>query len=493
VDSGLEKGLRCAGAGKLVPWAHTLPKMEPAGGVTVSRNVYDACRYHLPRDPSARGISPRGMPQSPRLSYCGNTDLSSRLGSARPMQQAGETNPPGLGKGYNEPSRSAREFARYHDPPPMSRRMVGYPDGLQTSATPRDYGLAAMPVSARASLTPRDPLRWAPGENAERVSNLNVAEGAAGTPADHPRRYDTDAGRSEGLGRSRSATPDYYRRYAENLAGSSLHNSSSTSTPSLVRTPRSKLVGACDPSHRSLTPSYHSSQDCRYHEMPGSSGFGRRHDRSTPCFGIRKGMRGATSYTSLLSGRQEPSKNNWTKMSDLKFDPIAAGPTESASKFDPIGFEPAEVETKFDPTCLGATETIRETTSFDPIGLRFDAPQVDNQAAQPVEKAARRIDAAEKENGSGRSVIWAGVQDKANRALMSARPLQSAAIPPSGVKVTNALGNPELAQARSKLKAGGLPGAHAPGSTDYDIIQSSNGTMKVVSPRPLRYEPSPIC
>mmetsp|Transcript_28443 Transcript_28443/g.51716 ORF Transcript_28443/g.51716 Transcript_28443/m.51716 type:complete len:458 (-) Transcript_28443:141-1514(-) len=454
---------------------------QPAGGVTVSRNVYDACRYHLPRDRSARGISPRGMPQSPRLSYSGNPDLSSRLGSARPVLYGGETLPPGLGKGGNEPSRSAKEFARFHDPPPMSRRMVGYPDGLGASATPRDNGAATMsvPVSARVSLTPRDPLRWAPGETAERVSNLNVTEGAAGAPADYPRRYDTDAGRSEGLGRSRSATPDYYRRYAENLVGSSLHNSASTSTPCLVRTPRSKLLGACDPSHRSLTPSYHSRQDCRYHDL---SGFGRRHDRSSPCFSIRKGMRGAASYTSLLSSRQEPTatKTNWTTKSDLKFDPIGAGPTERA-------VAATKVESKFDPAGLGTGEPAK----FDPIGLRFDPPQ---EVVQPVaEKGGRTIDVSEKENGSGRSIIWAGAQEKANRALVGARPLQSAAIPPSGVKVTNALGNPELAQARAKLKAGGLPGAHAPGSVDYDIIQSANGTMKVVSPRPRRYEPSPIC
>lgn len=91
---------------------------------------------------------------------------------------------------------------------------------------------------------------------------------AAGRGSDSRLRHDTPGGKEASLGRTRSLTPDYYRRYSDNLAGSSLPGSTAAAaTCGPPTTPRSaRRVSACDPRMGPLTASSENKQTCRYHE-----------------------------------------------------------------------------------------------------------------------------------------------------------------------------------------------------------------------------------
>lgn len=83
---------------------------------------------------------------------------------------------------------------------------------------------------------------------------------AAGAPTAHHRRFDTPAGTAALMGRARSQTPDYHRRYSENALGTSLPGCHSLKDISQPETPR------CRPRRCSavLTPSRPSEVACRF-------------------------------------------------------------------------------------------------------------------------------------------------------------------------------------------------------------------------------------
>lgn len=88
---------------------------------------------------------------------------------------------------------------------------------------------------------------------------------AAGAPTAHHRRFDTPAGTAALMGRARSQTPDYHRRYSENALGTSLPGCHSLKDISQPETPR------CRPRRCSavLTPSRPSEVACRFNRADG--------------------------------------------------------------------------------------------------------------------------------------------------------------------------------------------------------------------------------
>ncbi|CAE6965146.1 unnamed protein product [Symbiodinium sp. CCMP2592] len=60
---------------------------------------------------------------------------------------------------------------------------------------------------------------------------------AAGHATQHHRRFDTPAGEEALMGRARSQTPDYHRRYAQNAAGTSLPGCSAAQASLLATSP----------------------------------------------------------------------------------------------------------------------------------------------------------------------------------------------------------------------------------------------------------------
>jgi hypothetical protein len=93
------------------------------------------------------------------------------------------------------------------------------------------------------------------------------ASSAAGRASDSHLRHDTPGGQDRSLGRVRSLTPDYYRKYATNVGGSSLPGSwaagqGSGETPRSVRSLRRQV--AYDPRSTNFTASVKDRHECRY-------------------------------------------------------------------------------------------------------------------------------------------------------------------------------------------------------------------------------------
>lgn len=89
---------------------------------------------------------------------------------------------------------------------------------------------------------------------------------AAGHATQHHRRFDTPAGEEALMGRARSQTPDYHRRYAQNAAGSSLPGCSTAQVASVPESPRSvrSLQYSGFNSHSALQPSRQSQVACHF-------------------------------------------------------------------------------------------------------------------------------------------------------------------------------------------------------------------------------------
>lgn len=158
----------------------------------------------------------------------------------------------------------ARQDCRFHEPPsPRSPRTRSYtPDGG------RAYGGL------------RDQKNGANG----------YEPGYAGRSSDSHLRHDTPGGQECSLGRVRSLTPDYHRRYGTNLVGSSLPGSraaaASEGDSPLAQDGRRASISnvrmgasACDPNTRPLTSSVHARNAVRYHNSApeDAHSFGRRH------------------------------------------------------------------------------------------------------------------------------------------------------------------------------------------------------------------------
>mmetsp|Transcript_79398 Transcript_79398/g.97126 ORF Transcript_79398/g.97126 Transcript_79398/m.97126 type:complete len:274 (-) Transcript_79398:10-831(-) len=88
---------------------------------------------------------------------------------------------------------------------------------------------------------------------------------AAGAPTAHHRRFDTPAGTAALMGRARSQTPDYHRRYSENALGTSLPGCHSFKDLYQPETPRSR-PRRC---FAVLTPSRPSEVACRFNRADG--------------------------------------------------------------------------------------------------------------------------------------------------------------------------------------------------------------------------------
>lgn len=88
---------------------------------------------------------------------------------------------------------------------------------------------------------------------------------SAGVTSGSRFRYDTPGGLNYGLGRTRSLTPDYHRRYSHNTAGASLPGTENLLAPQSARVSR-KGRGHCDPLTTRLTPDRHAMSACRYHQ-----------------------------------------------------------------------------------------------------------------------------------------------------------------------------------------------------------------------------------
>lgn len=88
---------------------------------------------------------------------------------------------------------------------------------------------------------------------------------AAGAASAHNRRFDTPAGTAALMGRARSQTPDYHRRYASNAVGSSLPGCQLTQGSGPCESP------SCSQPRRSfiLTPARSSEVACRFNRTDG--------------------------------------------------------------------------------------------------------------------------------------------------------------------------------------------------------------------------------
>jgi len=138
-----------------------------------------------------------------------------------------------------------------------------------------------------------------------------AAGGAAGRNSDARLRLDTPGGQDASLGRTRSLTPDYYRRYAENLAGTSLPGSNVALGAAGPQTPRTRRNAACDPRVSSLTSSADSRQHCRYHNAEDATNCSRRHNQDNVLLYSSRALATA-SVPTLASQPPTPISNTGT-------------------------------------------------------------------------------------------------------------------------------------------------------------------------------------
>eukprot|EP00927_Polykrikos_kofoidii_P066097 TRINITY_DN61757_c0_g1_i1.p1 TRINITY_DN61757_c0_g1~~TRINITY_DN61757_c0_g1_i1.p1 ORF type:complete len:471 (-),score=45.13 TRINITY_DN61757_c0_g1_i1:327-1739(-) len=161
--------------------------------------------------------------------------------------------------GWEKPSnplttcQSTRDVFRYHKGPNREVREAPRPkeDSYEARESCRYHSSASpRPRNFRDSVT-----------RESSVARSNRA-GAAGVNSDRSLRLDTPGGQATSLGRARSMTPEYHRRYSTNLAGSSLPGSG-VGAPQRQRSAR-RMAGR-DPTP--LTTRLDLKQQCRYHQQ----------------------------------------------------------------------------------------------------------------------------------------------------------------------------------------------------------------------------------
>eukprot|EP00928_Gymnodinium_smaydae_P071841 TRINITY_DN55320_c0_g1_i1.p1 TRINITY_DN55320_c0_g1~~TRINITY_DN55320_c0_g1_i1.p1 ORF type:complete len:432 (+),score=54.72 TRINITY_DN55320_c0_g1_i1:106-1401(+) len=225
------------------------------------------------------------------------------------------------------PSRNSREALRYH----ASMKQREAPAPAEASYHSRQdcrYHEPPRPLTRTRSLTPEGGSfrRHAPaGPPSSAASDAGAGAAAAGRETNSRMRHDTPGGQAASLGRTRSLTPDYYRRYATNLAGSSLPGSTAAAAEvGAQKTPRPAYrAAACDPKANKLTASAVNQQSLRFFGSKDEDGApGKRHlqaspislqDSKQPLTPRRRGYPSLRSEgsTNALGGGGSPASTSW--------------------------------------------------------------------------------------------------------------------------------------------------------------------------------------
>lgn len=245
---------------------------------TKTRGSAELCRYHVYKSVKA---SPGGGKLSPRSSIgCASARVEKEPLSCDEerhrvrrllqeiMQNKAELSVAKLDEciakkaaGWEKPSarpltpcRTSTEAFRFHSALPKREvREAPYPkeDSYQARQGCR-FHASTSPRQRKTRDSFSQDTSWADKSGVE----------AAGCVSDS-RRLDTPGGQATSLGRARSTTPDYHRRYGSNLSGSSLPGSrvGAPQTPRPVR-----RVSAYNPRNSPLTTTSNVKHLCRYHQ-----------------------------------------------------------------------------------------------------------------------------------------------------------------------------------------------------------------------------------
>lgn len=157
-----------------------------------------------------------------------------------PKGKAEVLSSPRAGDALHEPSPRARQDCRYHEAPPQRRSRSLTPDSGNFR---RQFGPAMVPSGGDS-----DPER-------------------AGCNSNTRLRYDTPGGLSESLGRTRSCNPEYYNRYAANLAGALIACPPPDGTAAESQQ-HAHHTASCDPQHAELSSAVANRHLCRFHTSP---------------------------------------------------------------------------------------------------------------------------------------------------------------------------------------------------------------------------------
>jgi len=138
---------------------------------------------------------------------------------------------------------------------------------------------------------------------------------AAGHATEHHRRFDTPAGEAALMGRARSQTPDYHRRYSLSAAGTSLPGSRGANAQVAPETPRSARGLRSSPfgSSETLTSSRNSEVACHFIPREGPW-FSARKPLAKQAFSISSSSlpAGTTQRRAGLSTRPWAAQGPWT-------------------------------------------------------------------------------------------------------------------------------------------------------------------------------------
>lgn len=195
------------------------------------------------------------------------------------------------------PSRSTRHHMRYESHKPIREAPEHVQESYHARQTVRFHEQRSSSLAPRARESPLTPRARSVtpdsgGHFRRYMGGASVkGSGHAGRSTDSNLRHDTPGGKEASLGRARSVTPDYHRRYGTNLQGSSLPGRSvaAAQDPVAPETPRAiRRSSACDPRYMDLTSSAGSRNAVRYHEDSGGhAGVSRRRSQD----GFRHSLR----------------------------------------------------------------------------------------------------------------------------------------------------------------------------------------------------------
>lgn len=181
-------------------------------------------------------------------------------------------------------SHSARHYMRYDNPVRQREAPAPKAESYRARQDCRFHG----PPSPRTSrsFTP-DGGRVQGGLRHQKASD---ERSYAGRASDTHLRHDTPGGQDRSLGRVRSVTPDYHRRYGSNLIGSSLPGSRAAAAADVEQSQAIGRAGlgvtrhgasACDPRSAPLTSSVQARHAHRFHcgTPEDAHIYGKRHSQ----------------------------------------------------------------------------------------------------------------------------------------------------------------------------------------------------------------------